>query len=64
MAELRNNSVVRLQAYDYLGEEKGDFFARNGQGLTLAGLVKGQTYTIRVTQHSGSSPYQLIITKQ
>jgi hypothetical protein len=64
MAELRNNAQVRLLALNYLGENIGDTYCRNGGGLTLNGLVKSQTYEIQVRQYSGLSAYKLNITRQ
>jgi hypothetical protein len=61
MAELRNNATVSLYAFNYLGETIGSTSAGNGNGLTLNGLVRGQTYEIQVRQYNGFSTYNLII---
>jgi hypothetical protein len=61
MAELRSNARVRLLAYNYLDENLADGYCRNGEGLTLDGLTRGQTYEIQVRQYSGLSSYKLVI---
>jgi hypothetical protein len=67
MAELRNNTRVRLAVLNYLGEQIASDSGSgvgNGNGLTLNGLVRGQNYEIRIGHYNGFSPYNLIIGQQ
>ena len=65
LAELRNNTRVSLYAFNRLGETIDAYSGvSNGYGLTLNGLVRGQTYTIEVRHYDGLSPYTLNITRQ
>ena len=62
ISELKNGTCVALYIYNASGERVGsDSYCYNEEGVTLKGLVAGETYKIQVRQESGYSTYRLTI---
>lgn len=66
MSGLISGNQVNMFVYNQAGEqvEGTSYGIENGGGLTVLGMVAGETYQVVIKQYSGYSPYKLKIGKQ
>ncbi len=63
-SEIYVGNVFKLYVYDRLGNAVDYRNCYNNQGLTLKGLIAGETYQIEVHQYDGFSSYTMTIYQQ
>ena len=65
LAEMKSGVEVELYVFNDLGEKvAGTDYGSNGKGLTLKGLIAGDTYSVQVRQKNKTGSYQLLIGQQ